>query len=45
MGVLEHHQHGAIARLGLEQAQYHAEQLLPFPLWAEIEIGCGIWQR
>ncbi len=45
MGVLEHHQHRPVPRLGFELAEQRVEQLLPFALRAEVEVGGRTRQR
>ena len=45
VGVLEHHQHRPVPRLGFELAEQRLEQLLAFALRAEVEVRGGTRQR
>ena len=45
MGVLEHHQHRPVPRLGCELAEHCLEQFLAFALRAKVEVCGGTRQR
>jgi hypothetical protein len=45
VGVLEHHQHRPMPRLGFELVEQRLEQLLPLALRTEVELGGGTRQR
>ena len=45
VGVLEHHQHRPLPRLGFELVEHCLEQLFPLAPRAEVELGRSIRQR